>query len=118
MCNNIDPSAGGTERVTRYVADRLNDIGYKCNYIYSNIDDKEIAEIRKIKIEQFGDKNYLTESLHRFVMKNQIKVLIVVNQIYQTPKYQAVFKELKIKTEIKIIACLHAAPDNWKKMTR
>lgn len=115
MCNNIDPSAGGTERVTRYVADRLNDIGYKCNYIYSNIDDKEIAEIRKIKIEQFGDKNYLTESLHRFVMKNQIKVLIVVNQIYQTPKYQAVFKELKIKTEIKIIACLHAAPDNWKK---
>lgn len=39
MCNNIDPSAGGTERVTRYVADSLEHKGYSCFYIYSHIDD-------------------------------------------------------------------------------
>ena len=36
MCNNIDPSAGGTERVTRYVADSLEHKGYSCFYIYSH----------------------------------------------------------------------------------
>lgn len=47
MCNNIDSSAGGTERVTRYVADSLEHKGYSCFYIYSHIDDHLLSNEKK-----------------------------------------------------------------------
>lgn len=116
MCNNIDPSAGGTERVTRYVADSLEHKGYSCFYIYSHIDDHLLSNTKKIKIDQYGKVNDLAKELISFIKDNSIEVLIVVNQIYQTPKYQKVYRILKEKTEVKIIGCLHAAPDNWKSL--
>lgn len=115
MCNNISPSAGGTERVTRFVADRLVVEGYKCFYIYSQIDDSSIESGKKMRINQRGDKEYLKKALYGFVKDNSIDVLIVVNQIYQTTKYQSVYNYLKTETNVKIVGCLHAAPDNWKK---
>lgn len=115
MCNNIDSSAGGTERVTRYVADSLEHKGYSCFYIYSHIDDHLLSNAKKIKIDQYGKVNDLAKELISFIKDNRIEVLIVVNQIYQTPKYQKVYRILKEKTEVKIVGCLHAAPDNWKK---
>ena len=115
MCNNIDPSAGGTERVTRYVAEGLEHKGYVCFYIYSHIDDRLILIDNKIKINQHGSVKELANELIAFTEKNGIEVLVVVNQIYQTPKYQRIYQTLKEKTGVKIIGCLHAAPDNWKK---
>lgn len=115
MCNNIDSSAGGTERVTRYVAEGLGRKGYVCFYIYSHIDDRLLPSDKKIKINLHGSAKDLAEELIPFIEKNGIGVLIVVNQIYQTPKYQKVYQILKEKTGIKIVGCLHAAPDNWKK---
>ena len=115
MCNNIDPSAGGTERVTRYVAEGLEHKGYVCFYIYSHIDDRLILIDNKIKINQHGSVKELANELIAFTEKNGIEVLVVVNQIYQTPKYQRIYQTLKENTGVKIIGCLHAAHDNWRK---
>lgn len=115
MCNNINSSVGGTERVTRFISDRLTNEGYDCFYIYSHIDDCSIDVNHKIRINQFGEEEYLKKQIFDFLENHKIDVLIVVNQIYQTKKYQSVYKYLKAKTSVKIIGCLHAAPDNWKK---
>lgn len=115
MCNNINTSVGGTERVTRFVADKLANEGFECFYIYSHIDDCSIDVNYKLKIDQFGKEEYLKKRISEFIENHKIDVLIVVNQIYQTKKYQSVYNYLKAKTKVKIIGCLHAAPDNWKK---
>lgn len=115
MCSNIDPSAGGSERVTRYVAGSLKNKGYSCYYIYSNIDDMNVPNDMKVKVNLNGSANELFAILIDFIKCHHLDVLIVVNQVYQTPKFQKVYKKLKEETKIKIVGCLHAAPDNWKK---
>lgn len=115
ICNNINPSVGGTERVTMTISKGLEKYGHKCYYIYSNIDNEKIAVKQKCFLPINAKKEKLFSTLYSFINSNKIQVLFVVNQIYQSRKFQNVFLELKSKTGVKIVGCLHADPANWKK---
>ena len=113
LISNIQPSMGGTERVTMTVSENLEKIGYKVYFIYTKEGNKLIPVNRKLKIDYDVGINSLKKEVLSFVGKNSIQVLIVVNRVFQTSKYQELFRFLKKNSSVKIIASLHAAPDNW-----
>lgn len=112
MIRNIDPTSGGTERVTFSIINKLQLLKYTCFYIFLDKDYDKIDNAKKLNI---GCKNNREkeECLFNFIKENNIKVLIIVNQIFQTKDYQRIFLRLKSNIDFKIIASLHAAPDNW-----
>lgn len=111
--SNIDPFIGGTERVTQIIAKNLENIGYNTFFIYTNVDNKNIPQTKKIKIDPYNSSFLIAKSIKEFITINNIQVIIVVNRIFQSLKYQHVFKQLKTEVPIKIIISLHASPDNW-----
>lgn len=113
LVSNIQPSIGGTERVTISVSENLEAIGYNTFFIYTNEDNNSIAGNRKLKINYHAKRDLLCDNVLSFIKDNKIKVLIVVNRVFQTFKYQALFNFLKKESDVMIIASLHAAPDNW-----
>lgn len=115
FCNNLDPNFGGTERVTHIISESLAKRGNNCFFIYSSQDYSGIEEENKLKIDIKEARNSLEKAISFFISHNKIQVLIVVNLIYQTKKFQKIYQNLKTEYDVKIIACLHAAPDNWCK---
>ena len=113
LLSNIQPSIGGTERVTISVAENLEQIGYSTYFVYTNEDNILIPEYKKMKIDYKSKTFSLKNKMLSFIIRNKIKVLIVVNMAFQTPKYQTIFSYLKKQSDVMIIASLHAAPDNW-----
>lgn len=113
LISNIEPSIGGTERVTISVSENLSNLGYHSFFIFTHADNPSISKESKLKINYDYSLESLKKSVTNFIEKKSIKVLIVVNRVFQTTKYQKLFKYLKDKTTVNIIASLHAAPDNW-----
>ena len=113
LISNIEPSIGGTERVTISVSKNLSNLGYHSFFIFTQADNPSIPKENKLKIKYDYSLESLKKSVTNFIEKKSIKVLIVVNRVFQTNKYQKLFKYLKEKTTVNIIASLHAAPDNW-----
>lgn len=113
LVSNIKPSMGGTERVTMAVSENLEMVGYKVYFIYTKEGNESIPVSRKLKIDYDEGADFLENKVLSFIENNGIKVLIVVNRVFQVSKYQALFRFLKKKSGVKIIASLHAAPDNW-----
>lgn len=113
LISNIEPSIGGTERVTMSVSENLSNLGYHPFFIYTQIDNPSIPNESKLKINYGDSLESLKKSVLDFIERNSIEVLIVVNRVFQTIKYQDLFKYLKAQTTVNIVASLHAAPDNW-----
>lgn len=111
MIKNLNPSSGGTERVTYTVSNKLQNKGYNCFYIYQQNNYNKIDEKYKMRIDETHNKY---ECLLSFLTTNNINILVIVNQLYQTIEYQKIFIKLKLYYDFKLIACLHASPDNWK----
>lgn len=111
--SNINPFIGGTERVTQIIAKNLDNIGYNTFFIYTNVDNKDIPQTKKIKINPYNSSFLIAESIKKFITTNNIQVIVVVNRVFQSLKYQHVFIRLKAEVPIKIIISLHASPDNW-----
>lgn len=113
LISNIQSSIGGTERVTMTVSENLEKIGYNVYFIYTKKGNELIPEDKKLNIDYNEGINFLKTEVLSFIEKNEIQVLIVVNRVFQTSKYQELFSFLKKDSSVKIIASLHAAPDNW-----
>lgn len=113
LVSNINPSKGGTERVTMTVSENLEKVGYNVYFVYTQEGNELIPTGRKLKIGYDDREDSLQKEVLSFIEKNAIKVLIVVNRVFQTSKYQALFCFLKRESGVKIIASLHASPDNW-----
>lgn len=113
LVSNINPFIGGTERVTQSIAENLEMIGYNVYFIYTNADNTNISTARKIKINPKSLVPNIVNDIKIFITTNNIKVIIVVNRIFQSPKFQHIFKILKYNIPIKLIISLHASPDNW-----
>lgn len=113
VISNINPFLGGTERVTITLSNGLSKIGYNSYYIFTNGDYQAIEESKKLKINDSKSPINIEKEIRIFLQTNRIKIVIVVNYIFQTSKYQKIFELLKKNMDIKIIFSLHAAPDHW-----
>lgn len=113
LVSNINPSIGGTERVTQSIAYNLQSLGYKSYFIFTNIDNPSIERTFKMRCDTSASIDVSIQAIIEFLKKNHIKVLIVVNRIFQSHKWQRIFEKVKLKYSVKIIISLHAAPDNW-----
>lgn len=113
LVSNIDPFIGGTERVTQSIASNLEKKGYNVYFIFTNADNNTIISDQKLRINPKKATKEISTSIKQFVAINDIKIIIVVNRVFQSKKFQVVFKELKKHIPIKLIISLHAAPDNW-----
>lgn len=112
MIRNVNPTAGGTERVTFSITNNLKNYGYDSFYIFSGKDYDEIPTTHKLNI-RLKNKKLIYHLLCSFLRRNNIKILVVVNQVYQNSLFQKVFVCIKNTMDIKIVGCLHASPDNW-----
>lgn len=113
LISNIDPSIGGTERVTMSVANEFKKSGYNVFYIFSGTDNNIVPLNTKLRINYYEREKVLIEKIEYFLKTNRITLLIVVNRVFQTKKFQNIFRYIKLHSDIKIIASLHASPDNW-----
>lgn len=113
LVSNIDPFIGGTERVTQSIAKNLENIGYNVYFIYTNANNNNILPNKKLKIISKDPPHEITNKIRNFSQEKNIKIIIVVNRVFQSLKFQQIFKELKATTPIKLIISLHASPDNW-----
>ena len=113
LVSNIDPYIGGTERVTQTIAQNLSIKGYNVFFIFTSADNEDISKERKLKINPDNSSEQIAKSIEEYIECHQIQVVIVVNRVFQSPKFQKVFLLLKQKTSVKLIISLHAAPDNW-----
>lgn len=113
LITNIDPSNGGSERVTYTIAQNLDKIGYCSYYIYTRLDYNKVDAKRKLKIGINDRAEQIADVLKQFVIQNDIKVIVVVNRVFQTKNYLTAFSIVKNETDVKFIISLHASPDNW-----
>jgi len=113
MVTNIDPYIGGTERVTQTIAEGLQNRGFNTFFIFPFKDNKIISSSRKLKFNSEDTVALISNLISSFLNLNSIKVLVVVNRMFHSVKYQKIFSNIKIHSDVKIIASLHAAPDNW-----
>lgn len=112
---SIDPSHGGTERVTLTVTDELKLHGFNAYFIYSQKDNSNINQSHKLRINEKNNEAELYKIINLYIIQNNIKILVIVNQRFQNSKYQKIYKQLKQNNPtLRIIACLHASPDYWK----
>lgn len=111
--SNLDPSVGGTERVTISIAKKLSTIGYKVFFIYTSKDNISIPGEQKLYINYSNEIGSIKENVLSYLSQNKILLLVVVNRVFQTKKYQNIYSYIKQNSKIKIIASLHASPDNW-----
>lgn len=95
VISNINPFLGGTERVTITLSNGLSKIGYNSYYIFTNGDYQAIEESKKLKINDSKSPINIEKEIRNFLQTNRIKIVIVVNYIFQTSKYQKIFELLK-----------------------
>ena len=114
LIGSISPFNGGTERVTLTITERLKFYGFDAFFIYSLIDYSKIEQSHKLKISEKDNELELYEIINNYIQKNNIRILVIVNQRFQTQKYQKIYKSLKRNNPtLRIIASLHASPDYW-----
>lgn len=110
---NLDPTIGGTERVTFSLFQNIGDHGFRPFMIYTNKGSELIGDKYKLKVNSTESIEQSCELISKFVQDNNIKVLIIVNRIFHSEKYIKLLRKVKMVTNVKLVFSLHAAPDNW-----
>lgn len=113
LVTNLDPTIGGTERVTFSLFQNIDNYGFCPYMIYTNIGSELIPERYKLKVNTDNENEDSRKSISQFIISNEIRVLIIVNRIFHKAIFIDLLNKVKTDTHVKLVFSLHAAPDNW-----
>jgi len=107
----LDPNGGGVQRVTHILGEGLCNKGFSTWYaFYDKMSDTNlISDERKLIYDISSSQQDIAETFSHFIVNNRIDILFCQN-VY-TIKMCNVYREIKRKYHVKIIACLHTNPD-------
>ena len=106
----LDPTVGGTERVTRTLMENFEHLGMACYITFCTGDDPSFSSERKQKLNYRGCYSVFKKTMDNFIGKHDIKLIINENVCeWNVSRY---FKDLKeSNSKISVIYCLHNTPD-------
>ena len=110
----ISPTNGGVQRVSWILRDFFENNGHSCFFAYTMDDENELDPSKKLKINwnrRFWDirgKLLDKKQFKDFVLFNDIDI-IILQHLYM-PNLFGLYKELKKKHGLKIIATTHITP--------
>lgn len=106
----LDPTVGGTERVTRTLMENFEHLGMACYITFCTGDDPSFSSERKQKLNYRGGYSVFKKTMDNFIGKHDIKLIINENVCeWNVSRY---FKDLKeSNSKISVIYCLHNTPD-------
>lgn len=113
LVTNLDPTIGGTERVTFSLYQNIENYGFCPYMIYTKIGSELIPEGYKLKVNTDNENEDSRKSISQFIISNEIRVLIIVNRIFHKAIFIDLLNKVKTDTNVKLVFSLHAAPDNW-----
>lgn len=106
-------SAGGVQRVTQLISDKLTERGYGCYFAYWKEDSLYYNEKNKLKIDITQDELSITEQMESFMLHNNIH--IIISQSTFIPQLINVFRLLLRNNQFVLYSFLHASPDMYLK---
>lgn len=106
----LDPTVGGTERVTRTLMENFEHQGISSYITFCFGDDSSFPKEKKLKINYRGSYSVFKKAMDNFIAEHDINLIINENVCeWNVSRY---FGNLKaIHSKIPIIYCLHNTPD-------
>lgn len=106
----LDPTVGGTERVTRTLMENFEHQGMSSYITFCVGDDSSFPKEKKLKINYRGSYSVFKKSMDNFIAEHDINLIINENVCeWNVSRY---FGNLKaIHSKMPIIYCLHNTPD-------
>lgn len=110
----VSPTNGGVQRVSWILKEYFETKGHSCYFAYTKEDENQLSPSHKVKINwsrRFWDirgKQSDKKQFRDFLLSNKIDI-IILQHLYM-PNFFGIYKELKKKTGLKIIATTHSAP--------
>lgn len=121
--NNLDPTAGGVERVTQALSGYFDAHGIETFFAFQAYNVNFIDNRHKIQVDFYNTgQEILYASLSSFVDDNEITIILVQNIASEQIRY--CFKRLRREKGIKVIYCFHrnpissrlSSPSRWMRM--
>lgn len=106
----LDPTVGGTERVTRTLMENFEHQGMSSYITFCFGDDSSFPKEKKLKINYRGSYSVFKKAMDNFIAEHDINLIINENVCeWNVSRY---FGNLKaIHSKMPIIYCLHNTPD-------
>lgn len=106
----LDPTVGGTERVTRTLMESFESQGIGCYITFCAGDDKTFPINKKLMVDYRGSYSAFKDTMFRYFDSHHID--LIINENVCEWNVSRFFRELKAKRkDIPIIYCLHNTPD-------
>ena len=106
----LDPTVGGTERVTRTLMKGFEQQGINCFITFCTGDDATFPSEKKLKVDYRSSYSDYKKSMEECIERHQID--LIINENVCEWNVSRLFRELKAKRkDIPIIYCLHNTPD-------
>lgn len=106
----LEPTVGGTERVTRTLMSYFENVGINCFITFCAGDDKTFPKEKKMKIDYRGRYSDLEKKMSEYVTAHDIN--IIINENVCEWNVSRFFRELKARRkDIPIVYCLHNTPE-------
>lgn len=106
----LDPTVGGTERVTRTLMSYFGNVGINCFITFCAGDDKTFPNEKKMKIDYRGRYSDFEKKMLEYVTAHDIN--IIINENVCEWNVSRFFRELKARRkDIPIVYCLHNTPE-------
>lgn len=106
----LDPTVGGTERVTRTLMESFEHHGMTCFITFCTGDDVTFPSEKKLKVDYRSSYSDYKKSMEECIERHQID--LIINENVCEWNVSRLFRELKAKRkDIPIIYCLHNTPD-------
>lgn len=106
----LDPTVGGTERVTRTLMKGFEQQGINCFITFCTGDDATFPSDKKLKVDYRSSYSDYKKSMDEYIERHHID--LIINENVCEWNVSRLFRELKAKRkDIPIIYCLHNTPD-------
>lgn len=106
----LDPTVGGTERVTRTLMKGFEQQGINCFITFCTGDDATFPSEKKLKVDYRSSYSDYKKLMDEYIERHHID--LIINENVCEWNVSRLFRELKAKRkDIPIIYCLHNTPD-------
>ena len=106
----LDPTVGGTERVSRTLMKGFEQQGINCFITFCTGDDATFPSEKKLKVDYRSSYSDYKKSMDEYIERHHID--LIINENVCEWNVSRHFREIKAKRkDIPIIYCLHNTPD-------